>query len=79
MSSPMVGVYVKVPADCDVTYSYEVGGDVEILLGTLRDGYEIIFERAALARFVEVAQHALAAPVDPDRKQVLELTTVAAV
>jgi hypothetical protein len=77
MSTPIVGAYVKVPADCEITYSSEAGDDIAMQLGSLRDGFEVIYERAALARFVEVAQHALSAPVD--RAQIGTLAPAAVV
>jgi hypothetical protein len=69
MTAPTVGAYVKVPADCDITYSFEVGEDVNVLLGTARVGFEIIFERAALERFVGVGEKALRAHAGRDHGQ----------
>lgn len=60
MTTPTVGAYVLVPADCDITYTFEAGDDIVVRLGGLRDGFEVIFERAALARFLDVARRAVA-------------------
>jgi hypothetical protein len=66
MSNPRVGAYVLIPDDCPVRCAHTGGGDVEVLLGSPRNGFEMVFEPEALGRFVDVASRALAAPVPDD-------------
>lgn len=63
MTTPYVSAYVKVPADCEITYSFEVGDDIRVTLGSTWDGFEIIFERQALQRLAGVVGQALRAPL----------------
>ncbi|TDQ00641.1 hypothetical protein [Labedaea rhizosphaerae] len=74
MTTPSAGAYIKVPAGCEITYRFDVDGDIEILLGSVHDGFELLFEPAALARFTAVAEQALKANVDHGCEQTSTFT-----
>jgi hypothetical protein len=76
MTTPSVGAYVKVPAGCEITYRFDVDGDIEILLGSVHDGFELLFEPTALARFTTVAEQAIQANGDTGREQASTPTVV---
>ena len=77
MSTPTVGAYVKIPADCDISYSFGADGDVEVLFGDIHDGFEAILAPEALAKLAVVADQALSVPADPDPEQTSTLTNSA--
>ena len=60
MTTPRVGAYVIVPRDCPMAYSLTGDDDIEVRLGTRTDGFELVFEREALAHLVAMADRALA-------------------
>ena len=67
---PQVSFWLTVPNDCQMVSEFEVGDDspdIEFFFGSERDGSHVLFERQALARFVELAQRALAVPLSGEK------------
>ncbi|TDP94030.1 hypothetical protein [Labedaea rhizosphaerae] len=64
MSRPTVNAYVKIPAGCDISYSFGADGDIEVLFGSVREGFEVILTPEALAKLAAVIHQALHVPAD---------------
>jgi hypothetical protein len=77
MSAPRVGAYVLVPGDCAVSCS--IGGpdgqEIEVRLGHHRTCFELVIERDALVRLVQVATRALAMPIPDDPMAAIPVVT----
>lgn len=64
-SSPaIVSVWLGIPSDCRFQGEFQIGDfgtpDIQVTLGDAADGTIMLFERTALERLVELAQHLLA-------------------
>lgn len=63
---PQVALWLSVPDTCRMRGDFEVGDhgvpDVHVILGDNGDDTHLLFEREALARFVELARRMLAVP-----------------
>lgn len=66
-TSPRVSAYVRIPDDCSMSCRFAGPDDIEVLLGTHRNGFEFVVQRAGLARLVLLGQQALAGPASDDR------------
>lgn len=73
-TSPRVSAYVRIPDDCSMSCRFAGPDDIEVLLGSHRNGFEFVIQRAGLARLVLLGQKALAAPASDSR--VVELPVV---
>ena len=64
---PEVALWLTVPNDCRMCAEFENGDlefpDIHIILGSNQQDQNLLFEREALTRFVELAQRILAIPV----------------
>lgn len=61
-TAPRVSAYVRIPDGCPMSCRLTVSGDIEVLIGTPRDGFEFVAKREALAALVHIGQRALAEP-----------------
>lgn len=61
-TSPYVSAYVRIPDGCPMSCRLTASGDIEVLIGTIRDGFEFVAGREGLANLVRIGQQALAAP-----------------
>ena len=63
---PQVALWLSVPDACRMRADFEIGDheapDVHVILGNNGDDTHLLFQREALARFVELAQRMLAVP-----------------
>jgi len=61
-TAPHVSAYVRIPDGCPMSCRLTISGDIEIQVGSPRDGFEFVAHREALADLVRLGQRALAAP-----------------
>lgn len=66
--SVQLSSWVGVPADASLECRINPHRDFEFTVGTWQVGVELVFERHALQRFVDLAQRALAQPERGDPK-----------
>lgn len=66
--SVQLSAWVGVPVDATMECRINPHRDFEFSIGTWQVGVELVFERRALRRFVELATRALAQPETPDTK-----------
>ncbi len=58
-------VWQDVPEDYRISGEFTGDYDIHVVFGDLNDGAEVLFERVALERFVQLANELLALPI-PD-------------
>ena len=67
---PRAALWLNVPGNCRMRSEFEIGDcdlpDIKFILGSDGDDTQLVFERAALERFVQLSQWMLAVPVAPD-------------
>jgi hypothetical protein len=65
---PEVAVWVKIPDRCRLAGEFDPGGgddlDIHFMLGSPTDDVNLLFEREALRRFINLAEQLLAIPED---------------
>lgn len=59
---PHAAVWLDVPRSSHLRATFTVDGDIHVMLGDPNDEVNVVFERPALARLVEVARELLAVP-----------------
>lgn len=55
-----VGAWVTVDDHCPIEFSIDGDGDIDLLMGSRRDGFEMIYTPMALERFLALGAEALA-------------------
>jgi hypothetical protein len=61
---PEAAVWLDIPGNCPISGEFTGDDDLHIVFGGLKDGVEVLFERPALERFVQLATELLALPID---------------
>ncbi|MPZ84199.1 MAG: hypothetical protein GEV28_28880 [Actinophytocola sp.] len=56
---PEKSVWLDIPEDCRMHGEFTGDGDVHVVFGDLNDGANVLFERLALERFVQLANELL--------------------
>jgi hypothetical protein len=67
-ANPYMSAYVRIPDDCSMSCRFAVGDDIEVLMGSQRNGFEFVIQREGLARLVLLGQQALARPATDDTR-----------
>lgn len=65
---PQVSVWLDVPDGCRMRAEFTGDRDIQITFGNPSDGANMLFEREALERFVNLASELLAVPLPEDWK-----------
>ncbi len=63
---PHAAVWLDIPDSCQLRGKFTVDLDIQVMIGQPNDELNVIFERAALARFVGIANELLAVPAPED-------------
>ena len=61
-NKPEAAVWLDIPEDCRISGEFTADHEVHIVFGDRKDGVEMLFERPALERFVQLATELLAQP-----------------
>lgn len=69
-----VGAVVEIPRSTFLRAKFTVDGDVHVMFGDPNDEVNVVFERTALTRLVEVACELLAVPLPTSRTPPVELS-----
>lgn len=65
---PELSVWLDVPDDCRIQAAFTGDRDIRFMFGQPSDGANVLFERPALERFVQVASQLLALELPDDYK-----------
>jgi hypothetical protein len=63
---PEKAVWLDISGDCQISGEFTGDYDVHVMFGDRQDGVEVLFERLALERFVQLANELLALPLPDD-------------
>lgn len=75
---PQASVWLDVPEDCRMRGEFTGDRDIHVMFGNPDDGVNVLFERPALERFVEMANELLAVPLPDDLKAELPVVVSSA-
>lgn len=65
---PEKSVWLDIPEDCRMSGEFTGDRDIHLTFGNPSDGVDVLFERLALERFVQLANELLALPIPDDPK-----------
>lgn len=65
---PEKSVWLDIPGTCHMRGEFTGDDDIHVMFGDPSDGVDVLFERPALERFVQLATELLAVPVPDDPK-----------
>ncbi|GAB3432797.1 hypothetical protein [Actinophytocola sediminis] len=67
-NAPEKSVWLDIPDNCRMRGEFTGDHDIHLMFGNPDDGTNMLFERVALERFVQLANELLALPIPDDPK-----------
>jgi hypothetical protein len=63
---PKASAWIDIPDSCPMRGEFTGDDDIQVMFGDPNDGVNVLFQRPALERFVQLANELLAVPIPED-------------